>query len=90
MILEKELIIVYLDPKAGRRILSSTGSQEEALFHTGRNLSIENSKPMPTVMHSNKAMPPNSALFNLKHINSRLTWVEFYPEVTHPLIFYLF
>jgi hypothetical protein len=32
MVLEKELRVLHLDPKASIRRLSPTGSQEEALF----------------------------------------------------------
>jgi hypothetical protein len=35
MVLEEELKVLYLDLKAARRSLSSTGSQEENLFHKG-------------------------------------------------------
>lgn len=93
MMLEKELRILYLDPKTGRKILSSAGSQKEALFHTEwilalRPQSLHPQDILPTTrpQHSNKTIPPNSALFNLKHINYMLRWVEFYPGITHPLI----
>jgi hypothetical protein len=40
MVLEKELrVVLHLDPKATKR-LSSAGSQEEAFFCTGWNLSM--------------------------------------------------
>jgi hypothetical protein len=34
----EELRILQLDPKATRRRLSSTGSQQENVFHTGQSL----------------------------------------------------
>jgi hypothetical protein len=40
MMLEKELRVLHLDPKAARRRLSSAGSQEEGLFCTGWGLSL--------------------------------------------------
>ena len=42
MVLEKELRVVHLDPKAARRKLTSADSQEEALFGT---LSTEPQSP---------------------------------------------
>jgi hypothetical protein len=39
----------YLDPKAARRRLFLSGSQEDALFHTMRGLSIGASKSTYTV-----------------------------------------
>lgn len=48
MVLEKELEVLYLDPKAGRKRMYSAGSQEKASFHTGKILSIETSKLTPT------------------------------------------
>jgi hypothetical protein len=36
MLLEEVLRVLHLDPKAARRILSSVGSQEEGLNHTGQ------------------------------------------------------
>jgi hypothetical protein len=39
----EEWRVLHLDPKATRRILASTSSQEEDLFYTGWSLSIETS-----------------------------------------------
>ena len=58
------------------------------------DLSIETSKPIPTVAYFlqqghnyfRKAIPANSALFNHKHINNMLSWMGLSPEVPHPLI----
>jgi hypothetical protein len=42
---------IHIDSKAGRRRMSSTGSQEESLFYTGRILSLGTSKPNSSVIH---------------------------------------
>jgi hypothetical protein len=60
MMLEKDLRVLCLDLKVGRR-LSSTGSQQEDLFHTGWNLSIRGD--FKTHFYSNtlfnEATPPS-------------------------------
>jgi hypothetical protein len=56
------LALLHLDPKAGRRRLSSAGSQEKGVLHPGGNLSIGPWSPPPQWLNSpNKATPPNSA-----------------------------
>jgi hypothetical protein len=58
LVLEKELRVLCLDPKAARRRLSSTGSREESLFHTGQSLAIGLQSPSPQwLTSSNKATP---------------------------------
>jgi hypothetical protein len=44
--------VLHLDPKAARRSLSPAGSQREALFHTGRSLSIGGD--LKTHLHSDE------------------------------------
>jgi hypothetical protein len=44
MVLEKPGVL-HLDPKAARKKLSSTGSQEEGIFHIAGNLSIGPQSP---------------------------------------------
>ena len=49
MMLEKELRVLHLDLKAARKRLSSTGSQEEALFPHYAELEHRDIKARPTV-----------------------------------------
>ena len=46
-----ELRVLHLDPKAARKELTSTGSQEEDFFYPGQSLSIGPQSPPPTVVH---------------------------------------
>lgn len=73
MVLEKEMRVLYIDPKTCRKRMSSAVSQEETLLHNGKILSIENLKSHPIenafintflqqgCIYSNKPKPPNSA-----------------------------
>jgi hypothetical protein len=68
MVLEEPRVL-HLDPKASRRRLSSTDSQDEGLFCTGGSLITRNLKAY-TVTHFlrqghtyfNRATSPNSAI----------------------------
>jgi hypothetical protein len=58
MVLEEELRVLHLDLKVDRRRLSSVGSQEEAIFHIGKSLSIgPQSPPSQRCPSFNKATP---------------------------------
>jgi hypothetical protein len=64
MVLEKELGVLHLDPKTGRRKLSSIGSEEEALLHWAelehRSLKI----------HSHSGTHPTSRPHLLQHCHT--------------------
>ena len=69
MVVEKDLRVLHLDPKATRRRLSSIVSEEETFFSPGKSLGIGDFKSylhsttlLPTRKpSSNKAIPPNSS-----------------------------
>jgi hypothetical protein len=85
-----ELGVLHLDPKAGRRRLSSAGSEEEKLFYTGRSLSIGGLKAHlqgDTLLqqahpYSNKATSPISVT---SHGTSMLK-----PPHMHIYVYYLY
>jgi hypothetical protein len=63
MLLKKRLRVLHLDLKAARRRLSSPGSQEEALFCTGENLST---RPQG-LLYSDTLPPTKLYLFQQGH-----------------------
>jgi hypothetical protein len=81
LVLEKELRVLHLDPKAARERTVFHRQLEEGFFHTGQNLSIDASKPTPTVTHilqqghtySNIATPPNSGTPWAKRIQTTIS-----------------
>jgi hypothetical protein len=51
LVLEKELGVPHLDPKAARERPSSAGSQEDALSHPGKSLSLGPEIIFPLLLH---------------------------------------
>jgi hypothetical protein len=81
MVLEKELRVLHLDPKAGRRRLFSLGNQQESDFCTWWSLTIGPQDPPPTetyflqqgYTYSNRDRPPNSVI-TVSHLNPMSVW----------------
>lgn len=76
MVLEWELQVLHLDPKAHSKRLSSTASLEEGLFCTGHTLSMRNPQSpyrnfLQEYTYSNKVSPTNSPIsLGARHIQT--------------------